>query len=361
MPSYFSAIQQACPAVQGFLDQQWIGASGIDRMPFIEYLASPANRRNIAQSITPGRGKIRTVEVLYDRRLPESAVQANQPNPNCEGTGYYGQEVATYTLDPDENFQITGAIPIDVNELACEDNAAFLARHLAKHIDALDRRIATELTNQAVALAATGGWGANVTTTVTNDVLQLPTFDLNSKPLPDTFIDLRNALDDSGYPGEFAAFGGQTMRKYMQFLNHGCCGDYGLDLGGIQAEFGFAYGYDKRVANAHPDGQDGFLVTAPGALQVLNFSRSEGKTAMGELWNQSSNYAYFTIRSPRLGLLYDVTLKDPCGTLSVAVTFTGKVIALPTDLFAIGDEYNGVIYTALGQALKCVDTACPEA
>jgi len=101
-------------------------------------------------------------------------------------------------------------------------------------------------------------------------------------------------------------------------------------------------------------------VTAPGALQVLNFSRSEGKTAMGELWNQSSNYAYFTIRSPRLGLLYDVTLKDPCGTLSVAVTFTGKVIALPNDLFAVGDEYEGVIYTALGHAVKCVDTACNE-
>lgn len=358
--SYFSAIQQACPNLQGFLDQQWMGATGIDRMPFIEYLASPTNRRPIATSISPGRGKVRTVEVLYDRRLPESAVTENAANPNCEGTGYYGQEVSTYTLDTDENFQITGAIPIDVNELACEDNAAFLARHLAKHIDALDRKVATALTAQAVALAADGKWGANVTNTVTSDVLQLDVFDKNRKPLPDTWIDLRNALDDSGYPAEVAVFGGQTMRKYMQFLNSGCCGDFGLDLGDIQAQNGYAYGYDKRIVSAHPDGQDGFLVTAPGALQIVEFSRAEGKAAFGELWGQGSNYAYFTIRSPRLGLMYDVTLKDPCGTLSVAVTFTGKVIALPTDLFAVGDEYEGVRYAALGNALTCVDTACPE-
>jgi hypothetical protein len=358
--SYISAVQQACPHLQDQLESQWIGASAIDRMPFVEYLASPANKAGITISIAPGRGKIKTVEVLYDRRLPESAVLANQANPNCAGGGFAGNEVATYTLDPDENFQIPMSIPVTANELACEDNSVFFARHIAKYVDALDRRVATELTLQGVAIAATGKWGANVDTPVVSDILQLPTFDLNAKPLPDTFIDLRNALDDSGYPGEFLAFGGATMRKYMQFLNSGCCADYGLHLGDIQSEFGFGYGHDKRVKDAHPDGQDGFIVVAPKALQILNFSRSEGKAAMGELWGQSSTYAYFTIRSPRLGLLYDVTLQDTCGTLNGAITFTGKVIGLPDDMYAIGDEYEGVKYAALGKALKCVDTACNE-
>ena len=358
--SYFSSILRACPNVQAQLDQQWMGASAVDRMPFIEFAVSPANRRGVTQTITPGRGKLRTVELLYERRLLEGLVASNQPNPNCEQGPFYGNEVETYSLDPAENLQTNGGFDIDVAEDACMDNGEVLARQLARHIDVLDRKVATEYTAQAVALAATGAWGFNVQTTVTNDVLQLPAFDLTNKPLPDTWVDLRNALDDSGYGADVALFGGATMRKYMQFLQAGCCADYGLDLGELMRLHGYGYGYDKRVAAAHPDGQDGFLALQPGALQVLNFSRAEGRDAFGEILKQGSNYAYFVIASPRLGLAYDVTLKDECGAVSVNITATGKVIALPNDMFAVGDEYEGVIYTALGKALTCVDTACPE-
>jgi hypothetical protein len=41
-------------------------------------------------------------------------------------------------------------------------------------------------------------------------------------------------------------------------------------------------------------------------------------------------------------------VKDSCGTLSMTLTYTGKVIAMPTDLFAVGDEYEGVTYAAQG-------------
>lgn len=358
--SYFSSVLQACPNLQSALDQEWLNMPVVDRAPLMEFLTSPTNRRNVSQLITPGRGKIRTIELLYDQRLLESTVQANQPNPNCEPGPFYGNEVATYTLDPNENLQSPGGFTIDVAELACEDNASVLARQIMKHIDVLDRRVATEYTAQAVTLAATGAWGQNVVTPVVSDILQLDTFDTNRKPLPDTWIDLRNALDDSGYGDSVALFGGATMRKYMQFLQAGCCADYGLDLGEIMSQYGYGYGYDKRVKNTHPDGEDGFMVVQPGALQVLNFSRAEGRAAFGEILNQGSNYAYTTIRSPRFGLAYDVVIKDDCGVVTMNITCTGKVIALPNNMFAVGDEYEGVIYTALGEALTCVDTACEQ-
>ena len=356
--SYFSNILQACPNLQDQLDTQWIGATGIDRMPLMEFLMSPANRRGVSQLITPGRGKIRTVELLYERRLLEDTVLENQANPNCTQGSFYGNEVATYTLDPAVNLQSQGGLEIEVAELACMDNAEVLARQIQRHIDVLDRRVATEYTSQAVVHAATGAWGSNVQTTVTADVLQLDTFDTNRKPLPDTYVDLRNALDDSGYSDEVAIFGGATFRKYMQFLQAGCCADYGLDLSRLMADYGYAYGYDKRVAAAHGEGQDGFMVVQPGALQVLNFSRAEGRQAYGDILEQGSNYAYFVVRSPRLGLAYDAVVKDDCGSVTLNLTATGKVIALPNDMFATGDEYEGVIYTALGKALTCVDTAC---
>lgn len=358
--SYFSAILQACPNVQDQLETLWRGANAVDRMPLMEFLMTPFNRRGIAQTITPGRGKIRTVEVLYERRLLEDSVVSNQPNPNCEQGPFYGNEVATYTLDPNVNLQTNGGLDIDVAELACMDNAEVLARQLARHIDVLDRKVATEYTAQAVALAAGGAWGQNVQTPVVGDVLQLPMFDTNGKPLPDAWVDLRNAADDSGYGPDMAVFGGNIARRYWQFLQAGCCADFGLDLGELMQRYGYAYGYDKRVAAAHPDGQAGFLVLQPGALQVLNFSRAEGRDAFGEILKQGSNYAYFVVRSPRLGLAYDVTLKDDCGKVAVNITATGKVIALPNDMFAVGDEYEGVIYTGLGEALTCVDTACED-
>ena len=358
--SYWSSILQACPPVQGLLDQLWQGANAVDRAPLMEFLRTPANRRGVAQEITPGRGKLRQVEVLYRRRLLESTVEANQANPNCEAGPFYGNEVATYSLDPAVNLQSQGGMDITVAEEACMDNSMVLAEQIFAHVDVLDRKVATEYTAQAVALAGAGAWGQNVQTTVTADELQLPLFDLNGKPLPDGWVDLRNALDDSGYGADVGIFGGNIPRRYWQFLQAGCCADYGLDLAEIMRQYGYAFGYDKRVAEAHPDGQAGFMVVQPGALQVLNFSRAEGRDAYGEILKQGSNYAYFVVRSPRFDLAYDVTLKDDCGVISLNVTATGKVIALPNDMFAVGDEYEGVIYTALGTALTCVDTACPE-
>lgn len=356
--SSFSDVLAACQDLQSALDQEWLNFTAVDRAPLMEYLMTPGNRRNVSQRITPGRGKIRTIELTYDQRLLESTVQANQPNPNCEPGPFYGNEVATYTLDPSVNLQSSGGFTIDVAELACEDNSAVLARQIMKHIDVLDRRVASEYTTQAVVHAATGKWGANVVTPIVSDILQLPAFDTQRKPLPDTWVELRNALDDSGYADEVAVFGGATMRKYMQFLNAGCCADFGLDLGELMAQYGYAYAKDKRVAAAHPDGEDGFMVVQAGALQVLNFSRAEGRAAFGEILNQGSNYAYTTFRSPRFGLAYDFVIKDDCGPVAMNLTCTGKVIRLPDNLFAVGDEYEGVIYTALGEALSCVTPDC---
>lgn len=355
MPSYFTAFEQACPNIQTALDEAWaVGRSpgADDRLPVAEFLVSPANRRGIVSEILPGRGKIKTVEVRYRPRGTEAGIAEDQANPNCTGTGYYGNNITEYTIDPDQNLQSSEQIPIDVNELACQDNASYFAEKIAWHIDRMDRRVATELNTQAVALS--GEWSksipqAGIQPGEVNALNQLVIATLTSGGAlnPQGWTILRNALEDSGFPADVFIAGGGTMRTYFQQIMAGCCGDNGIDLGQIMAQYGYAYAYDKRLKNALGSDNE-FMVFAPGALQVLAYTRAEGKAAFGEIWNQSSNYLYTTVASPRLGLPYDLTVKDDCGTLNMTLTATVKTIGMPADQFAIGDDYEGITYVAQG-------------
>lgn len=349
--SYFGNVMATCPNLQGALDEMWMQPGqfpGADeRMPFAEWLNSPFNRRRISYEITPGRGKVRTAEVVYQQRHLESAARTNQPNPNCEATEKYGENISTYTIDTDVNIQFGQQIDLTDYEGSCTDNTILFARQVAMLIDVMDRRVATEQTNQAVGW--TGGWGQSVTVNGSNQLVINTLNAGTSNPAPFAWQMLRNALDDSGFPGDVGIFGGQTMRNYFQYLQAGCCADYGIDLGEAMAQWGYAFAYDKRMQAALGSGGiNEFMVVAPGALQPITFSRAEGKAAMGGIWDSSSNYFYATVRSPRLGIVYDLSAKDPCGTLSMNLTYTGKVIGMPNDMFAVGDEYEGVTYAVQG-------------
>lgn len=51
-----------------------------------------------------------------------------------------------------------------------------------------------------------------------------------------------------------------------------------------------------------------------------------------------------TVFSPRTGLPIDIILKDDCGTIHIIGYAVVELVGLPSDLFAVGDEYRGVKY-----------------
>lgn len=345
----YSDVLAACPNIQTRIDDAFVTPGmfpGADeRMPLAEFIVSPANRSGLQQSINPSKGKLRTVEVVYDQRILESAVAVDQPNPNCAGTGTRGNGVEEYSLDITKNLQVTEAIELTDFTGACDADSDIMARKVAAMVDVLDRRLATQIAVQTALLG--GKWGASVPNVNVSDQLVINTLLAGtSNPNPDALIEVKNAAEDSGFPSDLLIVGGQDMRTYMQRMMAGCCAQYGLDLGELMAQFGYAFAYDKRLADA--TAQDEFMVIAPRALQLLEFSIAEGKGELGEIWNQSSNYFYTTVRSPRFGVTYDLSGKDPCGTLALALTFTGKMVGMPTDIFGAGDEYEGVTYAANG-------------
>jgi hypothetical protein len=345
--SYFSAFEQACPNLQEAINTAWQNDIGQDNgSPFVDYIASAANQRGVALAMLPGQGKIKKFELKYRRRALLGSAETNVPNPTCTGTGYYGNEITEYDLDPDVNISVSEAIPLTANERACTPNAEFFAEKIQWHLDWIRREVYKDLTEQAVANHL-GAWGQAVTVDG-NGNYEMATL-LNGNPNPFALPDLQNAVADSGMGGEFAVFGGAAMRSYFQAINRGCCANYGIDISQMAADFGFAFAYDKYLQKAFAADPNAFAVLKPGALQVLNYSRAEGAAAsFGEIWSQGANYLYTTIQDPATGLKLDLMAKDECGTLNIRLIATNKVISLPTDLFAPGDEYEGVTGFAPG-------------
>lgn len=360
--SYFSAFEQACPNLQEAINTAWQNDLGQDAgSPIVDFVASAANQRGVTLAMLPGGGKIRKFELKYRRRALLGTAETNVPNPTCESTGYYGNEVAEYDLDPDVNISVAEAIPITANERSCVPNAEFFAEKISWHLNWIRREMYKNLVEQMVTNHL-GGWGSDVTVNGSGEFVMQPLLQANGGPNPFALPDLQNAVLDAGMGGEFAVFGGPDLRSYMQAINRGCCANYGTDISAIVNDFGFAYAYDKYLAKYGFAGDPTkAVVLKPGALQILNYSRAEGNAAsFGEIWNQGANYLYTTIQDPQTGLKIDLMAKDDCGTLNIRLIATNKVISLPTDLFAPGDEYEGVTGFAPLLVSGCKTNPCQQ-
>ena len=322
-----------------------------ERMPATEFLTSDVNKRDIQQLISPGNSKIRTVEVVYSPRLTENTAQTDVANPLCSSANVRGDLSKTYQFDTAQNLASGEVIAANRLNEVCEDNGAKLARIIGKHIDLVDRLVATDTSNALATLSGT--WGSGIFTTgnaegnvnASNEfVMTTLKSGSTTDPNPMAWARLRNALEDIGMPSSVFIVGGRTLREYFQATNAGCCADSGIDVGAMFGTYGYAYAYDKRVAASTAlNSQAKAMVLAPGAVQILNFTQAEWKDGVA-IPMEAGNYYHGGIVSPRFGLRYDLIMKLDCGELHVNVIATTKAIGLPGDMFATGDEYEGITY-----------------
>jgi len=349
--SCLAALMQSCPNLQGDINQYWNtcnAAMAREQMPFTEFLASAVNRGPLIQSISPGQGKVRRVNVVYQKRILESEVAENQPNPNCSATSKRGQCLTEYEIDTTENVQAEEKV--EVNDLAdaCVNNPAYFQSILERLIDAVDRKVATKSTTQAVGLYGT--WGdaaAGVTPVNAFDELVVKTHKDSDETFlfPTTMTKITRSLEKIGYCAPFGVFGGDTLVDYYFALKNGCCQNTGQDLAKVFAQFGFAVAYDRRVAGSTGLGDNNkALIVMNGALQLLHYTASNWKDGSPAWVTTGSNYLGAVVVSPRLGIPYDLYVKDDCGVITITVTATTKVVGMPADMFATGDIFEGVRY-----------------
>lgn len=314
-------------------------------MPFAEFIASPLNNRGLSQVVAPGRGKTRSVELTYTARIPETAVTENDTD-LCSCTDTRGNCSQTYDIDPDANLSICEKITAADLRAICKPNDQFVMEKFANIIDALERRIATEIVQQSSFLA--GEWNVAEVPNVTNGQLIVKTkkdgdaFTLNPFAMPE--IDF--ALSATGYCGTPLVFGGRELYQYYRGLLAGCCADSGVNLEEMLRLYGKAVMYDPRVANAangFVGGQNVGVVTQPGALALLTWNEFGWNDGMALPFSEGANYARTLVFSPRLGVPIDIIVKDECpGTLTMTASAVVKVVSIPNDIFPVGDIYRGV-------------------
>lgn len=339
-----------CPDIQGSLNTVFTTNDSVlfqEPMPWAEFLTSPLNSTTLTQQVYPGGGKIRTVQAVFERRLLESDVLADQSNPNCAATSIPEDCSETYSIDTTKNQQANTLITPDLVRENCENNGDFVNRQIAKLVDAVDRKTATQLTNESVAFF--GKWAADVNNVVL-DQLKVRTQKTGDPetPYPYAHSEIDEAMMKTGFGQNSVIAGGSELWKYYRNTGlSGCCATSGIDLMAQFTEFGRVMMYDRRLAAALPGGDLESAVLQPGVLAVLHYTQTPWRDGMPAGVRQGADYFATTIVSPRLGIPYDVMIKDTCGTgISITVTSTAKLVSAPDELFKVGDNYEGVKWYA---------------
>lgn len=337
--SYLSSQYVQCETIQSMLDEQFVlSNAALDPMPALEAILATQQANGISQSVSDGSGKVKTVKLVYENRLLESAVTDSSGARTCTTTTETFDNYATYSIDPtvwlkaEEKFDT-----VDLATVCTTDVQQMIAKKINKIIDVLDRKVATQTAEELVGL--TGKWNSNVTGVNGSDELQIATFiSAAAKTVDPTGISsLDIALMQTGYNVPIIV-GGTTLYAYQKHLNAGCCSTTGVNVLDLYNQFGKAFLYDKRIVTALGGDYNKSMVFNAGAVALITYNEAPQVAQLG------ANYAKMRVNSPRTGIAYDIVMSDNCGTISVLGYANTKLVGLPTDMFAVGDEYRGVTF-----------------
>lgn len=353
--SYAPAQLHGCPDLQLELDSQFetCDASILpDPAPLNTFLWSSLNRSGFQQTLVPGQGKTRTVQLRYDQRLLETQVTTvDGCTTNCTATTKRGDLITSYEIDTCDTLEVSELMNAEDFVLACRDNGAIVTKKVRLLINAMVAKIATKMTG--LAIAKHGAWQANVNnmgwtgddnTGNSAKALLLQTFktgsttDLN----PIAYYKLNNAINKTNYCRGGVLFGASDLEMYYNLMKAGCCASNGTDLGEILRQFGIAVVWDRRYENAM--GHEYGTVIMPGALQPIYYNHAT--QSISDALNNSTgrNYAKGIITDPATNIPMDLTISDNCGNVSIILRATVDLKAMPTDMFAPSDNMEGVTF-----------------
>jgi hypothetical protein len=341
--SYISNIVQSCPNLQDRLVAHFSACPILENYPFYQFMLSETNTSGIQQAVHPASGKRRTVELRYQQRYLESNVTEGFSD-FCSSENEPGDSIETYTIDDSDRVGISSVLNVEHFAEACDSTASYLAAEVARLIDVVERKVATKYANEAALL--TGKWSSDVTVNAQDELeldVELTSGELNHKAAQI----LARSLQKTGYCDTPIVFAGDDYVNYAEALQAGCCANQGVDLSAILAKYGKATLYDKRIAAAL-NGDEYGIVLQPKALQPLFYTKGNWKNEalLGVFAGTPSSYTSTTIVSPN-GLPLDVFISDNCtngGQITISVSVSTKLVGMPSDMFAIGDDLDGVTF-----------------
>lgn len=335
--SYINSIID-CPAIQGMLDDHWKNPTQLikqeDTLPHLAMMLSPAN--NTADiAISDGKGKIRTVEVIYEQRMLETDIAENMEH-GCSAVGDEDDFIETYEMDITRN--LGDQLRIDPSDLVgtCEEDNAYIARKVERSLAGIRLAMAKRLATDTV--AELGTWASNVEN-VTADSLIVQAWINNQTyaPNPSLWTDLDAAMMISNF-GAGGVFGDQILWKAARAASVGGVADFGIDIRAMLERYGKGVFYDRHVTAALSASGQNAIAQSLGAAQVVFWN----KYANPALVKGDDSSKAFVINDPVFGYPIDFRAYWDCDVLNIKLIVTPKVITLPTDLFQVGDRMRGV-------------------
>lgn len=341
--SYIESVYTSCEDLQFrlasiFSDPTQNKELQQDRSPFLEYVNSPANRNGLNQVVSPGKGDIRTVNLVFDRPILESTVTV-ETGRACRAQEKRGDGVATYELDTEQVIESGEQFALVDFTKKCEDNATFLERRILQHLIAIDKKVASQTALEAAALY--GYYSADVVSALTlanPDTLVVSTLDSAGQYSAGAMELIQWAAEASQF-GSPAIFGGRLLSEHFRLAMAGCCTRYGINVAELMSEFGMAFAYDRRVAAAMGAGglNTRGLLSSLGTFQLLTYTENPGANGIPYFGN---NTVLMTAVTPA-GVPVDITISEVCKVIDIQVQTSVKLVALPTDLFEVGDNFAG--------------------
>jgi hypothetical protein len=338
--SYQSQLLVPCPDLQAEIFSVWQASNDRrDPIPFLEYITSPDNRNGIDMQVAPGEGKVRTVNLTYTQRLPESSV-TEATERGCDVGEVKGNCSKDYTIDTTDLIQSTERITAQHLARACKNNGQYISERLLAHLNVIDRKVSSQIGAEAALLKGAYSADAVAAYSITNDVLEVATKASGAYAIG-AHVEIEQVTQMTGFNSALM-FGGSALNEYMKLTMAGCCANVGLDVQEIYNLYGYSFAYDRRLATALGNGINNNLVMEPQALQLLHYQETEWLS--NSPIDMNSGYASFPLTTPA-GVPVDVYIKDNCaGKIDINVFANVKLVGLPEDLFPTGDNFEGVTY-----------------
>lgn len=326
-----------CPNLQVEVNEAFPVCVNPEFTPFLNFLTSGENTEGVLQkSISPGEGKLRTVEVRYQPRITEEQVTETISDHNCTATTKRGDTITVYDLDETDGVLVEELIDLSDLRRKCQSNNDWLMRRISDMLDVYARKLATKMVSQATLLTGQFADGDN---DVVNDVKTVATRKANGDIDKDLLTEVEFSAINASFCGGLFGFGYSEFTKYFRELNAGCCSNQGLDMGALARQFGISVASDRRIVDpANGFGTDNFILVQAGALQMLTWVEYDDPVSMID----DDQLKQTTIIHPTLGTPVDFLMRHDCGKVHLIVKSAAKLVGLPTDLYCAGDIWEGV-------------------
>ena len=355
-----------CPDIQDRLDALFLAYDSStlrDETPFFDFLLTTNNREGINAKVSPGKGKLMSVDLTYEERLLATATtNLATTTRSCTATTVRGNKVASYELDPAQVLQTEELLAEADFTYMCENIDTIVSRKIAKLVSGHMLAVAKAMTTQASLLlsprwssdisdatATTMGAVEDFTSGISIDYLKIFTrLSGGITPDPSGWAFLQKALMQTNYGNVSPIFTTGEMYDYAQLMRSGCCATTGIDLLAIQNQYGIAVAYDRLVGSVIDTATTDAWILRPGALQVINYTRNDNGLSEAAGVRVGASYQKQVIFDPRTGYKMDLTISETCSGVSVIVESVPKVVAMPTDMFNTSDHmayntfFNGI-------------------